>query len=356
MDLSIIDSIDEVSCADFDRLDSSAGSAGCYQRTRQREADGRWRTCYLRAVDDGRLGALIPLHTASGSKWPDPMYDPGNWELPAADEDYRAGRCLLVGSYADLRTGWPVAAALRRPGVLRQLLAVIARFAAEQDRCLVFAYLFSEARHNLAEATDDAISWTRLAQEGQLHGVSEPGWQDRLAGPIRYNLRRDRNRIAKAGVVSDEHAWADVEEAASSMIAEHNVRKGGVDHPEYVKMRNRQWQACEGVELLVLSARAATASGYLTLLLWRDSLELYEIGLQGEPGPDRLAVYLELMFHHPLRVAQARGGVRLMRLGQAAERVKAGRGAVLQDLYGGVLGLRQTKDLAVQGCFDDSMG
>ncbi len=356
MELSIIDSIDDISRADFDRLDSSAGSAGCYSRTRQREADGRWRTRYLRAVENGRLGALIPLHTAHGRNWPDPMYDPTHWELPAAEEDYRAGRCLLVGSFADLRTGWPVAPDLRDPAPLRRILTGIARHAAEQDRCLVFAYLFSDARRSLAEASDGAISWTRLAQEGHLHDVSEPGWLDKLAGPIRYNLRRDQKRIAKAGVVSDQHAWPDVEEAASVMIAEHNVRKGGVDHAEFVKMRNQQWHACDGVELMVLSARSANASGYLTLLVWQDSLELYEIGLQGEHGPERLAVYLELMFHRPLRLAQERG-LRLIRLGQAAEQVKAGRGAVLEDLYGGVLALRDTQDLALSSTvFDDSMG
>ncbi len=328
MDLRIIDSIDEISSADFDRLDSSAGSAGCYERTRQRRADGRWRTHYLHASRDGRLGALIPLHIANSRGWPDPRYDPGNWQLPAAGQDYSADRCVLVGSFADLRTGWPVATGLRGPGTLRGLLAEIARFAAEQDRSLVFAYLFSDAHRSLVEATGDAISWTRLAQEGHLHGVSEPDWQDRVSGPARSNLRRDQARIAKAGIVSGQHAWSEVEDGASAMIAEHNVRKGGVDHAEFVKMRNQEWQACPGVELTVLSARSASASGYLTALLWQDSLELYEIGLRGEHGPDRLAVYLELMFHHPIRLAQARG-LRWIRLGQAAEKVKAGRGAVL---------------------------
>ncbi len=345
MELSIIDSIDGISAADFDQLDSSAGSAGSYARTRQRQADGRWRTHYLRATEDGRLCALIPLHAVNGRNWPDPLYDPSGWGLPTPGEDYSATRCLLVGSFADLRTGWPVAASLRGRDALRALLAEIARFAAEQDRCLAFAYLFPEARRSLAEATDDAISWTRLAQEGRLQGVTEPDWPDRLAGPIRRNLRRDRARIVEAGIVSDQHAWSEVEDAASAVIAEHNVAKGGLDHAEYVKMRNREWQACQGVELVVLSARCAAASGYLTALRWQDSLELYEIGLRGEHGPDRLAVYLELMFHHPIRLAQARG-LRWIRLGLAAEQVKAGRGADLEEVYGGVLSLRNTRDLA----------
>ncbi|HEV2887522.1 MAG TPA: hypothetical protein VGX49_11465, partial [Jatrophihabitans sp.] len=190
MELTVIDSLDQVSGADFDRLDSSAGSAACYERTRQREHDGRWRCRYLRATEHGRLTALIPLYTASGRAWPDPVYDPSGWQLPpAVRDDYAAGNCLLVGGFADLRTGFAVADQAREPAVLRELLAAIARIAAEQDRCLVFPYHFPDARQALDEAAGALIGWALLGREGQLRGVSEPGWHAGMRAGVRYNLR-----------------------------------------------------------------------------------------------------------------------------------------------------------------------
>lgn len=346
MQIAVVDRIDDIPAADFDRLDRSAGAAGSYQRTRQRQADGRWRCRYLRATDDGRLTALIPLYTAAGDSWPDPAYDPGSWPLPAgAAGGCVASRCLLVGSYADLRTGLPVEAGRRGCRELRDLLEPIARLAAAEDRCLVFPYLFGDARHALDKASDGNIDWALLGREAQLRGISEPGWESRLPRPVRYNLRHDRSLIAAAGVRSSVHPWAEVEQQASEFIAKHNAGKGRFDHPEFVKLRNRQWDACPDVELLVFAAHSGPVSGFVTGLVWRDQLEIYEIGLRGEPGKQRLAGYLDLVFRQPLELARARG-LTDIRLGPAAERIKAGRGAVFENLYGGVLHARDTELLA----------
>ena len=97
MEIAVIDSIAEVSAADFERLDATAGAVGSYQRISQREADGRWRARYLRCLDGDRLAALIPLYTAHGSSWPDPVYDPAGWPLPAADTEDCDGRQLPAG-------------------------------------------------------------------------------------------------------------------------------------------------------------------------------------------------------------------------------------------------------------------
>ncbi|HET6210823.1 MAG TPA: hypothetical protein VFD94_10595, partial [Jatrophihabitans sp.] len=209
MEIAVIDSIAEVSVADFERLDATAGAVGSYQRISQREADGRWRARYLRCLDGDRLAALIPLYTAHGSSWPDPVYDPAGWPLPAADtEDCTAGSCLLVGSNTDLLTGLPLTAALCEPGSLRQVLVAIARVAADEGRCVAFPFNYQQARQLLDQAADGAIRWALLGREARLQGVAEPGWEAGLCRPARYNLRHDRALIEAAGIRSTIVDWS----------------------------------------------------------------------------------------------------------------------------------------------------
>jgi hypothetical protein len=347
VEFDLIDSIAGVPARDFDRLDSSAGAAGCYDRMRQRESDGRWLRTYLRCVDSdsGRLRALIPLYRSRGRTWPDPAYDPRTWDLPpgAADECTAAGS-VIVGSYADLRTGLHVEPELRTPDNLRELLARIAAAAAEENRCLIFPFVFEEAQRALA-AAEGAIAWKTLGEEAQLRGVADPGWESKLTGRMRRNFRLDRAAIAAAGLGGSMHAWHEVEEQVAELIAEHNIRLGRFDHTEFVKLRSRQWDRCEAVEFFVFAAESSTVKGYVTAWVWEDELDLYEVGLHGEPGPDRFAAYVDLAFIQPLRFAQARGLNRI-RLGMAAGQTKAVRGAVFTSVYGGVLNARETKRLA----------
>ena len=347
VEIDLIDSVSTVPAREFDRLDSSAGAAGCYDRMLQRESDGRWRRTYLRCVDgeSGRLRALIPLYRTRGRTWPDPAYDPRTWGLPeeVADE-CTAQDSVIVGSYADLRTGLHVDPGLRSPENLRELLARIARVAAEENRSLVFPYVFREAQRVLT-AAEGAIAWKVLGQEAHLRGVADPAWETRLPGRMRRNFRLDRAAIAAAGLGGSMHAWHEVEDSVSELIAEHNVRLGRFDHAEFVKLRNRQWDRCEAVEFFVFATQSSTVNGYVTAWVWEDELDLYEIGLRGEAGPDRFAAYVDLAFGQPLRFAQARGLNRI-RLGMAAEKTKSVRGAVFTNVYGGVLNARETKRLA----------
>jgi hypothetical protein len=346
VEIAVIDSIAEVRAADFERLDISTGAVGSYHRVSQREADGRWRARYLRCLEGDRLMALIPLYTAQGSNWPDPVYDPTGWPLPATDtEDCAADSCLLVGNNADLLNGLPVAAELREPGPLRALLAAIARLAADEGRCLAFPFCYPAARQAIDRASNSAIHWGLLGREARLEGVDDPGWQAGLSRPARYNLRHDQALIEAAGIRSRIVDWAEVAEPASALIAEHNVRVGMFDHPEFVKLRGQRWQDCPGVEFMVFAAESDSLTGYVTGWIWHDELAVYEIGLPGAESPQRLACYLELVFRRPLQLARQRG-LRMLRLGPSAERIKASRGAVFHELSGGVLDVVATKHLA----------
>lgn len=346
MEMAVIAGIAAVTPESFDALDTAAGAGGCYQRLRQKEADGRWRVSYLRATENDRLKALVPLYACRGKIWPHPAYDARTWPLPehpgnAADP----GKCLLVGGCSDARSSLHVGYTPEDHGALRQVLAEIASYAAAQDRCLIFPYLPAASKVALSTATGDAIAWAALSAEARWHGVSGACWERSLGSRVRGVLRRDRRFLSEARPETAVHSWPGVEDEACELIAAHNVRKGGQDHPEFVRLRYSEWLECEGVELVVFRAVADGVTGMLTALVWKDELELCEIGLAGHDGPPRLAAYLSLIFHLPVEFARSRG-LRDIRAGFGAETPKRARGATFEYLYGGVLDHSRTRKLA----------
>lgn len=345
METALVADIADAGPAEFDALDRTAGAAGCYHRLRQRQADGRWSTHYLRARENGRLTAAVPAYLGRAKTWPSRHYDAATWPLPERLRDGLVpGTCLLVGGCADGRSSLHV----RGDGAavpLGRLVAELASFAAERDRCLVFPFMDARAKASLTEATQGRVVWTLLRREAHLHGVADTRWERSLGSKVNGVLRRDQRLIAAACLATSVHTWPEVEDTASQLIAAHNVRKGDPDHPEFARLRYAEWLECDGVELVVFSTAVDDVTGVLTALVWNDELELCEIGLTESESPRRLAAYLDLVFHRPLAFARSRG-LRAIRAGSAAEVPKRSRGAVFEDLYGGVVDLAQTRRLA----------
>ena len=345
MELAMIADIAEISQEAFDALDKSAGAGACYQRLLQRQADMRWSVSYLRAIENGCLTAAVPVYACRAKAWPHPAYDVRTWRLPddVRDAAGPAG-CLLVGGCSDGRSSLHVKRTDGQMHGLRTLIAEIARVAAERDRCLVFPYLDGATRMALTEATQDAIAWSPLRTEALLLDVSDIGWESSIGSKARGVLRRDRRLIAAADLSTAVRSWTEIEDEACELIAEHNVRKGERDHPEFARLRYREWLECAGAELIVFHATAADVTGVLTAIIWDEELELCEIGLTGRESPRRLAAYLKLVFHMPLELARTRGLVNI-RVGFAAEASKRARGAAMEELYGGVLDHVHTRGL-----------
>lgn len=331
--------------AAFQALDRSAGAAAGLSRLRQVELDRRWRARYVRGVRGAELVAAVPVYTTAGSSWPDAAYDPRNWGLdPGLTEALPADRCLVVGGVYDQRSGFPVRLDAAGENA-RDVLVAIARAAAAEERALVFPYAYNRARRAL-DAVTDGFHWTGLARESHFRDVDDP---DRpLTSRVRGVLRRDLRLIEAAGLDTSVTDWATAEAVAAPLIADHNTRKDVPDHAEFVRMRYRQWTECPDVELVVFSAATASVGGVLTAIVWHDQLELYEIGLPQSQDSERIAVYLDLMFHQPLAYARRRG-LRHIRAGTAAETPKSSRGAVFEDLSGGLLPAEATRELADAG-------
>jgi hypothetical protein len=88
-----------------------------------------------------------------------------------------------------------------------------------------------------------------------------------------------------------------------------------------------QWDECAEVTVVVLHARAGAHEGAVTLLLFRDEMEVYEVGLPDQASPCRRALYACLTFHEPMRVARSHG-LRTVRAGLGSAQPKRIRGAV----------------------------
>lgn len=350
MDIGLTGHIADIPAEQFDRLDPAVGVLGCYAKAKLREADGRWRVTYVHGTDGGTLKAAVPLYASRMTDWSDPAYDPRTWALPpAAGEDCTAARCLVVGSFEERHSGLHVEHSAREPGQLRQILAAMAQEAARQDRHLSFPYFSSDTCDALSAAAAGCITWAPLGQEAYIRDLSDPGWEASLPRRIRYNLRHDRELIEAAAIIGGRCSWPEIEDTASELIAKHNAKHGYLDHPEFVRARQWLWTGFPQAEHFVFTVRSPMVTGVEIAVIWNGELDLREMGLSGEEGPERRAAYLDLAFHQPIRFAQSRG-LRLIRFGMEAQKVKAGRGAVLQDLYGGVMTATDARRFADEHC------
>jgi hypothetical protein len=346
MEFCVTPGIGDITAEAFDALDCAAGVPSCHGRIRQHEADGRWQVQYLRGCDRGQLQAVVPLFTPRAKSWPDPAYDPRTWGMPGlTEDDGLPGGSMLAGGRADLRSTLHVRPEVRDSARFAEVLGQIARIAADEGRGLVFPYVYEETRNALTRVSGDRVAWRPLGREAVLRGVSDPGWEDRLGSHARNEWRRTRRLIAESGVASQVKAWADVEDTACELIAAHNLAKGRPDHPEFVRMRYRQWAQCAQVECVAFAASTRALHGVITTFVWNGEIEVYEVGITGSQGPDRRALYLDLVFRQPLDYAQRRG-LHTIRLGMMAETPKSSRGADFRNIYGAVIDAIDTNMLA----------
>jgi hypothetical protein len=330
----------------FDALEPDGGAVTCFDRVRQIEYDRRWRTRYLRVRDGGSLLGAVPFYTPAARQWPDSAYDPGRWGIECV-EPGRPEAHLIVGGVSGVRGGLHLHASLLAGSRLLGLVRMLAREAAEEDRGICFPYVYEQTRRELAVALGGRLRWAELGREASFSHHLDASAADDLGSRVRGVLNRDERLISQAGVVAGVRPWLEVADAAAEIIAAHNVRKDKPDHAEFVRMRYADWAECASVRLLVFTAATTAATGYLTALRWRDQLDLREIGLTGQDGPDRIATYVSLLYHQPVRYAR-QAGLRVLRAGIAAHTPKSSRGARFSALYGAVADAHAVRALAAE--------
>jgi hypothetical protein len=317
----------DLDAQEFDRLNDSCGPVGSYARLVQLERDYRWSTEYLCARESGVLLAAVPLYRLKKGAWPDRSYDPATWGLdrPASPSD-----ATLVGGRSGLLSSLHVAPAVS--GTWRHVKLIEELLTRESRTSLLLPFM-----------TEDEIGlWGGvLGSRLERHGVgADARFDGHLAGEalarrVRQTLQRDQRMVERYGVESAIRTWGEVSSYAARLIADNNRSNGQPDAEQLVDFRVRQWEACDGVSVVILTASARGEHGVIVCVVWRGWIDLQEIGITGSPGDLRRTLYAQLLFHLPVRLARQDGTVKHIRAGLMAGRAKAIRGASFIPLAGG---------------------
>lgn len=327
MRFETLGSLRDLDAREFDRLDASCGPVGSHARLVQLERDYRWSTEYLCAWENGTLLAAVPLYRLRKGAWPDPTYDPATW---GSDQRPVPSDSTVVGGRSGLLSSLHLAPAVR--GTRRHLRLIEELVTRESRRSLLLPFLPPGELRSWQEVLGPRLSCLDLGADARFDG--------HLAGEaptrrVRQALGADQRMADKYGLTTSVRTWAQVRADAASLIAANSQARGLPDAEQLVDFRVRQWEACDGVRVVVLTAQAHGEQGIVVCVVWRDWIDLQEAGLTGEHSDLRRTLYAQLLFHLPVRFAAEHGGIRHLRAGLKAEQPKAIRGASFVPLAGG---------------------
>jgi hypothetical protein len=330
-------SLRDLDAQEFDRLDASCGPVGCHSRLLQLERDRRWATEYLCAYEGSTLVAAVPLYRLKVSAWPDPSYDPASWGL---DQTLPSADATVVGGRSGLLSSLHVASDVSATSHVRLVEELLAR---EPRRSLVLPFL-----------TENQLEpWKEVLGPGLKHQVfgadarfDRPLAAAAVALPrkVRQTLNADQRTAERFGVESAVRTWSEVRSFAAGLIARNSRAYGLPDAEQLVDFRIRQWEACEEVSVVALTASALGECGVTVGVIWRDWMDLQEMGLTGDPSEVRRTLYAQLLFHLPIQFARQHGGVKHIRAGIKAEQPKTIRGASFVPLAVGTFTFSSRQD------------
>lgn len=316
---AVTDSLDGIGPDELLALDGSTGALGCRGRLVQAAGDPRWEPRYVTVRDSDRLRAALPIYLGHGRSWSDQIHSPRTWGWPGpADQD----RSALVGGRLEIRGSLRCA---DDPDVLRSVAAGCAAIPELAGRDLFLGYL-DESQQKLAEVLFGPVDWLESYEDFVYPAPIVLGSLADAPRSVRQTIRSGERQLAEHHVEATTVPWAGYDGDGCDLIAAHNRGKGMADHPELVRYRMDQWAECAEVTVLLVTATAGGLTGVTSLLLFRDEMEVYEIGLPAGEGAARRAVYTCLTFYEPRRIARELG-LRTLRAGLGTGTPKRMRGA-----------------------------
>lgn len=316
----VTDSLDGVRADELLALDGTVGALGSRGRLVQHSHDPRWAPLYVLVRDGGRLRAALPIFLGHGAQWSDPIHNPEDWgySQPLVPE-----KSALIGGRLEIRGSLRCA---DEQAVIATVTDAVSGISELRGRELFFGYLPPDQRP-IAETIFGPVDWMAEYDDFTFPEEVIRGSLMDLPQPVRYTIRHGDRKAAELGIVTEVTPWRDYDGSACELIAAHNKRKDQVDHPELVRYRMDRWDECDEVTVLVVHTSGdAAVDGALTLLLFRDEVEVYEVGLPEEDSADRHALYIHLTFSEPRRIAREQK-CRVVRAGFGAPRPKRIRGA-----------------------------
>jgi hypothetical protein len=337
MRFQVIPSLRAFDAQEFDRLDATCGPVGSHSRLLQLERDHRWSTEYLCAHEGGLLIAAVPLYRLKKGAWPDSSYDPATWGL---DQPLPPGEVTVVGGRSGLSSTLHVAREIA--GSRRHIRLIEELLVREPRRSLLLPFLTECQLRPWQGVLGTRLKHITLGGDARFDRTL-PGLPP-LPRKVRQTLSRDQRMAQKYGVESEVKTWSEVRSFAAGLIADSNRAHGLADAEQLVDFRVRQWEACPDVSVVVFTARARREQGVLVAVVWRNWIDLQEMGLTGAPGDLRRTLYAQLLFHLPAQLARRLGDTRHIRAGLKAELPKAIRGAYFIPLIGGAFSFPSRPD------------
>lgn len=311
----------------FDELDNDIGPVGSCARLLSLENDSRWEVRYHKFTHSGDPVAVVPVYRRRTKDWLNPLYTP---DFPGQQDSPVPPRlCAMVGGRDGLLSSLHVREDARQLDVYRSILSKLSAAYREQGMRLYFPH-FRVPELDLISAASDAPLWRKLTGEDARLDRLFGEWQD-LRKKQRATLRRDAVDSARLGLETAVCSWVEAADYAAPLIAGHHQAKGSPEHSLLVDRRIKQWEQCPEFEVMIFTARAKDVRGVLVALIWRDWMELLDIGLSPGHSEARRCVYAQLIAHLPAATGKERG-LKKLRVGMTARMAKAVRGAFFFDV------------------------
>jgi len=283
----------------------------------QHTGDPRWAARYVVARDGHRLVAAVPVFLGHGAQWSDQMHQPADWGYPGTPVQEGSA---LVGGRLEIRGSLRCA---DEPDVLR----VVGHACQAELRGLeVFFGYFDQRQQRLAQAMFGPVEWLIQYEDFDYPPEVVRGRLADLPRGVRQSIRAGERKIDQYGIEASVMPWSEYAGSGCALIAAQNKRKGMVDHAALVSYRLDQWDECDEVSVYIAHATMGDEVGAVSLLVYRDEVEVYEVGLPEGDGPSRRTLYSCLTFDEPRRLAQELGLVKV-RAGLGAAQPKRIRGA-----------------------------
>jgi uncharacterized protein len=330
--ISVIDRLDAVAEADWNRLVDDDSFFLSYDWLRYIESEGTEEPRYVLAVDGGVPCGALPLYRIREAYRP--LYRGEHFgELLGF-----SGEALVAGACRGFHSTWLLpaddGAASGRPAALAALVAAARRQAGERGYAgLVFPFLTTGALLEVARVAGVRAAYDLTEAELSVVSGGFDAYLEQAPRRVRARLRSDRERFERAGWAIRERDLADCWQDAARLLDNlqrkyRHTDKTLADRERTLASQSRH-MAAESVTFTVEDDDGI--AGMALYYRWRSTM----FGAVAGFDYDRLRdgrEYFNVTVRGPIEYA-AKAGIARLHLGAASWEAKGYRGAVLRPLW-----------------------
>ncbi len=278
----------------------------------ERAADKRWDSDVLAARQDNCTEGIVALHRSRVAELPDAnlrWYLGGLDPSPALPQDAR--ELLFIGGHSGLIGGMAVRHR-SEPQLAERTLATLAahavRIAAGHEAVPVALFVPHDQVPAMVHGWGPGVTVYPGGLQSTMRLDGATTLEEFLAGcaqHTRYTWRRDIREFTGLGIRAERETLSpQLIQQAAPLVADVKVRNGTFDAAALTGYRLRRWVADCGDRCVAFVLRGADGEllGVSMGEVRPPRLAMTDIGIVGE-HPHRSAIYRELAFHAPMRLA-----------------------------------------------------